>query len=80
MNLYYHSHIQLSDQQIILGKEESRYITKVLRRKEGEVLHITNGNGYLFIAELTSLTPKQCMPLLRNIRKQRRYPIDYIWR
>lgn len=62
MNLFYHSHVQLSDQQIIFGKEESRHITKVLIRKEREVLHITNGNGYLFIAELTNVTPEQCMP------------------
>jgi len=69
VNLFYHPHIQLSDQQITFGKEESRHITKVLGRKEGEVLHITNGNGYLFIAELTNVTPKQCIAIIKEYKK-----------
>ena len=66
MNLFYHSHIKPSDQQIIFEKVESRHITKVLRYNEGDALHITNGKGYLFTAELVSVTPKQCIAIIKE--------------
>lgn len=45
-----------------------------MRRKEGEVLHITNGNGYLFIAELTNVTPKQCLAIIKEYKKTTALP------
>jgi 16S rRNA (uracil1498-N3)-methyltransferase len=66
VNLFYHSHINPTDQQITFGKEESRHITKVLRYKEGTILNITNGKGYLFTAELMSITPKQCIAIIKE--------------
>lgn len=66
MNLFYHPHINPTDKQIIFEKEESRHITKVLRNTEGDVLHITNGEGYLFTAELVSVTPKQCLAIIKE--------------
>ncbi|MCH9661279.1 MAG: 16S rRNA (uracil(1498)-N(3))-methyltransferase [Bacteroidetes bacterium] len=59
MNLFYHPNITTADTEIRFEKEESRHITKVLRRSKGDLLHITNGNGQFFIAKLTSVTPKQ---------------------
>ena len=66
MNLFFHSNIKPTDHQIVFEKEESRHITKVLRYKEGEVLHFTNGNGYLFTAQLISVTPKQCIAIIKE--------------
>ncbi len=66
MNLFYHPHVKSTDQQIIFGKEESRHIAKVLRYKEGTVLNITNGKGYLFTTELVSVTPKQCITNIKE--------------
>lgn len=59
MNLFYHPQLQLSDTRIYFGKDESRHIHRVLRKKEGDVLHITNGKGIIFSAELNTATPKE---------------------
>ena len=61
MNLFYTPHINISDKEIVFNKEESNHIAKVLRRKEGSELYITNGVGALFIAELTLVNPKNCI-------------------
>jgi 16S rRNA (uracil1498-N3)-methyltransferase len=41
--------------------EESRHIVKVLRKKEGEILQTTNGNGYLFTVRILEAHPQHCM-------------------
>ncbi len=61
MQLFYHPDIAEEAEQIIFPKEESKHIVKVLRKKEGELLHVTNGKGFLFISELTLITPQQCI-------------------
>ena len=40
--------------------KESKHIIKVLRKKEGDILNITNGKGMLFEAEILSADPKKC--------------------
>ena len=37
-----------------------------MRYKEGTILNITNGQGYLFTAELRSVTPKQCIAIIKE--------------
>jgi len=46
--------------QLNFDKDESRHIVKVLRKKSGDQLHITNGKGWLFEAELTLADIKYC--------------------
>ena len=52
MNLFYQDNIDSKASEIIFDKEESRHIHKVLRKEEGAILHITNGEGYLFTTEM----------------------------
>ena len=61
MNYFYSSRPESSTEQFELDPEESRHIVKVLRKREGDVLHITNGKGMLFQAELLSANPKKCL-------------------
>lgn len=61
MQLFYQEHINPEDTSIVFTKDESRHIAKVLRKKEGDVLHVTNGKGYLFIAEIVQANPSQCL-------------------
>lgn len=70
MNLFYHPHSNAGDKQIVFEKEESRHITKVLRNKPGDILHITNGRGNLFTVRLTSVTPKLSLAEVLESKKE----------
>lgn len=70
MNLFYHPNSRPEDTQIIFEKEESRHITKVLRKTEGDVLHITNGQGYIFSATLANVGPKQSLATITEVLQQ----------
>src|SRR5690606_6983958 len=51
-------------------KEESRHIVKVLRKTEGDILHITNGLGWLFTAEISVADIKNCVVFVIKKEKQ----------
>ena len=61
MQLFYNPHIAKTTTQIAFDKEESKHIVKVLRKNVGDTLHITNGKGFLFIAEITLADIKNCL-------------------
>ena len=60
--------------EIFFDKEESRHIGKVLRKKEGDILDITNGKGVFFKAELTMVSPKKCIATMTETTKQQPLP------
>ncbi|WP_299122679.1 16S rRNA (uracil(1498)-N(3))-methyltransferase [uncultured Winogradskyella sp.] len=60
MQLFYNPNISESDTSFSFDKQESRHIVKVLRKKVDDVLHITNGKGWLFEAKLTIAHIKHC--------------------
>ncbi len=61
MQLFYNPEITQETEQFSFDKEESRHIVKVLRKREGDTLFITNGNGWLFEASLLIADQKHCM-------------------
>lgn len=61
MQLFYNPDINLNTTVFSFDKNESRHITKVLRKKEKDQLFITNGKGYLFNAEIISDNEKKCV-------------------
>ncbi|MGR7814146.1 16S rRNA (uracil(1498)-N(3))-methyltransferase [Lacinutrix undariae] len=60
MQLFYNQDITEDTSEISFSKEESRHIVKVLRKSFGDILHITNGNGWLFTAEIIVSDIKNC--------------------
>lgn len=60
MQLFYTPDITKETQQYFFDNEESKHIVKVLRKKEGDILHITNGLGVLFTAEIVLANIKSC--------------------
>ena len=74
MQLFYHPNSTNASKEITFDKEESRHIGKVLRKKEGDVLDITNGEGYFFKAELKLVTPKKCLAQIIEITEQEPLP------
>ena len=75
MQLFYHPAILASSKQVIFSKEESRHIAKVLRKQAGDLLHLTNGQGTFFYAELLSTNPKQCVATI--IKTEKQPPLPY---
>lgn len=71
MQLFYNPEILETTKEIIFDKLESAHIIRVLRKKEGDVLHITNGKGWLFDAKIVIANDKKC---LANINKTEQKP------
>ncbi|WP_431167436.1 16S rRNA (uracil(1498)-N(3))-methyltransferase [Tenacibaculum halocynthiae] len=61
MQLFYNQHISEDTKQFTFDKDESRHIVRVLRKKEGDILYITNGNHYLFTVEIVIASDKKCI-------------------
>ncbi len=61
MQLFYNPEINENDLKFTFSKEESRHIILVLRKKEGDVLHITNGEGLLINGKIVSANVKKCV-------------------
>ncbi|AUP81371.1 16S rRNA (uracil(1498)-N(3))-methyltransferase [Flavivirga eckloniae] len=61
MQLFYNPDIAESTAQFSFPKEESKHIVKVLRKQVGDKLHLTNGKGWLFTAEITIPNINKCM-------------------
>ncbi|MBQ4821368.1 16S rRNA (uracil(1498)-N(3))-methyltransferase [Aquimarina sp. MMG016] len=70
MQLFYNNTLTENSNEIKFSREESKHIAKVLRKKEGDKLYITNGLGFLFHANITFSNPTQCIAQINHIEKQ----------
>ncbi len=61
MQLFYNPNIDSNTSQIVFDKNESRHIVRVLRKKEGDAVFITNGLGKLFTSEILIANDKKCL-------------------
>jgi len=52
--------IEKPENEIFLSKEESKHATKVLRKKEGDILNFTDGKGGFYKAEITVAHSRKC--------------------
>ena len=69
MQLFYTSDIDFKSSTFIFDKEESKHIVKVLRKTEGDILHITNGLGFLFTCEITLASDRGCRVNIKSFQK-----------
>lgn len=60
MQLFYNPDIKQGADTFFFDKEESKHISKVLRKKEGDSIYITNGKGFLFESVITLSSEKKC--------------------
>ena len=70
MQLFYNNTINSEDTQITFSKEESRHIIRVLRKKEDDILYITNGDGFLFEAQISFASDKKCTAQIIKVTKK----------
>ena len=59
MQLFYLDHIQPQDTHFYFNEEEHKHLVRVLRKNEGDLVHVTNGKGYMFKAELIEIASKK---------------------
>ena len=67
MQLFYSNTINKESEQYTFDKEESRHIVKVLRKVEGDLLYITDGNHFLFVVEISIANDKKCTVNIKDI-------------
>ena len=58
------------ESEIVLSKQESKHATKVLRKKEGDILNFTNGKGSFYKAEITVADTKKCRLQIINSKQK----------
>lgn len=77
MQLFYNPNINESTDDFSFDKEESKHIVKVLRKSIGDTLHITNGRGWLFIAEVKIPNIKKCTVTIisKSLQPKRNYSL-----
>lgn len=75
MQLFYHPEISEEFKQVAFPRNESKHIVKVLRKKEGDFLHLTNGKGLLFKTEIISANHNSCYAKVISVEKS--HPVPY---
>src|SRR6056297_289599 len=80
MQLFYNPTLDNSAKQFIFPPDESKHIVRVLRKSEGDTVHITNGKGYLFEAEILEADQKKCRARITSQRKSipKRYKLHMV--
>jgi 16S rRNA (uracil1498-N3)-methyltransferase len=70
MQLFYNPSITETATSFVFDKEESKHIIKVLRKKESDILHVTNGLGFLFVTQITVASDTKCTVTITSFEKQ----------
>lgn len=69
MQLFYNTNINETTENFSFDKEESKHIIKVLRKKDSDILYVTNGLGYLFKTEITLASDNKCTVKIISFEK-----------
>ncbi len=69
MQLFYNPDINTDTTQFTFDKIESKHIVRVLRKKEGDQLHITDGKGHLFVCQIIIANDKKCTAAISEYTK-----------
>ena len=69
MQLFYNPNIDETTQSFSFDKEESKHIVKVLRKKDADILFVTNGLGLLFKTEITLASDNKCTVQILAVEK-----------
>jgi 16S rRNA (uracil1498-N3)-methyltransferase len=69
MQLFYNPTITEATETFSFDKEESKHIIKVLRKKDTDILFVTNGFGFLFKTEITLASDSKCTVRILSFEK-----------
>ncbi|MFT5736463.1 MAG: 16S rRNA (uracil1498-N3)-methyltransferase [Maribacter sp.] len=69
MQLFYNPKLEEESKHFTFDSFESKHIVKVLRRKVGDELQITNGRGLFLFATITESNAKECTVAITHHKK-----------
>ena len=75
MQLFYNPDINETSEFFSFDREESKHIIKVLRKKDTDILFVTNGLGFLFKTEITLASDSKCTVKIISFEKEK--PLSY---
>ena len=75
MQLFYNPNIAENAETFSFDKEESRHIVKVLRKKDTDILFVTNGLGFCFETKITLASDTKCTVKIIAVKKSE--PLKY---
>ena len=78
MNLFFNPIIHLETKSFIFSPEESKHISKVLRKVSGDKILVTDGNGIEWLGEILNSGPKnvEVKRIGAKIKKDFRYDLE----
>lgn len=76
MQLFYNATINEATETFSFDREESKHIIKVLRKKDGDILFVTNGLGFLFKTEITLASDSKCTVQIVSFEKAAAAPFQ----
>ena len=68
MQLFFNPNIDEKTESFSFDKEESRHIIKVLRKKDSDILLVTNGSGLLFETQITLASDNKCTVQVLSVK------------
>ena len=74
MQLFYNPSISENTKDFTFDKEESKHIIKVLRKKDGDILFVTNGLGFLFECSIVLGIETKCTVEIVRFEKSANLP------
>ena len=70
MRLFYNKDLTEDDSRLIIEREESRHIVRVLRKKVGDTIYVTNGKGILFTTKIDVINKNNTELKITNSKKE----------
>lgn len=70
MQLFFNPDLNPSSNSISFDKLESKHIIRVLRKRENDILNITDGKGNLYEAKISLANDKHCVATIIVVHKQ----------
>ena len=70
MRLFYNKNLTEDDSRLIIEREESRHIVRVLRKKVGDTIYVTNGKGVLFTTKIDVINKNNTELKVINSKKE----------
>lgn len=69
MQQFYTPNIDPASKTYTFDVQESKHIARVLRKKSGDIIRLTDGKGHVFLGTLSVLNPKQCSVHITSVEK-----------
>ena len=69
MELFYNSKIDQNTTNFVLDNEDFKHITRVMRKRNGDTIEFTNGNGYRFKSQIERIENKKIHFAIHKVLK-----------